>query len=131
MMTLKCTSIAANFEGLADAPEQYRRHCPMGRVQGYYRSHWMPASGNYLLRIAPAATRATGIQITINKHMCKYGHFDGHGDAPVRNRTHCPMEVVKSFNRSYWMLPSSKYYAQYHGGDMATTVFFMFSSSKP
>jgi hypothetical protein len=32
------------------------------------RSHWMPPSGNYLLRIAPAATRATGKQTTINKY---------------------------------------------------------------
>jgi hypothetical protein len=45
-MTSKCTSIAANFEGLADAPEQYRWHCPMQRLQGYYGSHWMPALGD-------------------------------------------------------------------------------------
>ncbi len=87
-MTSKCTSVAANFEGLADAPERYRRHRPTQRVQGYYGSHWTPASGNYSLRIAPAATRATGIQTTINKHTCEDGHFDGHGDAPVRNRAH-------------------------------------------
>jgi hypothetical protein len=93
-MTSKCTSVAANFEGLADAPEQYRRHRPMQRVQGYYGSHWMPASGDYLLHIAPAAARATGIQTTINKHMCKDGHFDGHGNAPVPNRAHHPMEEV-------------------------------------
>jgi hypothetical protein len=108
MMTSKCTSVVANFEGLADAPEQYRRHCPMQPVQGYYGSHWMLASGDYLLRIAPAAARATGIQTTINKHMCKDGHFDGHGDAPVRNRAHPPMEEVKSFNRSHWTPPLGK-----------------------
>jgi hypothetical protein len=28
----------------------------------------MPALGNYLLRIAPAAARATGKQTTINKY---------------------------------------------------------------
>jgi hypothetical protein len=28
------------FEGLADAPEQYRRHHPMQHVQGYLGSHW-------------------------------------------------------------------------------------------
>jgi hypothetical protein len=66
-MTNECTSVAAHFEGLADAPEQYRRHCPMQHVQGYPGSHWMLASGNYLLRIAPAAARATGKQTTINK----------------------------------------------------------------
>jgi hypothetical protein len=111
-MTSKCTSVAANFEGLADALEQYRQHRPMQRVQGYYGSHWMPASGNYLLRIAPAAARATGIQTTFNKHTCEDGHFDGHGDAPVRNRVHRPMEEVQSFNRSQWTPPLGKYYAQ-------------------
>jgi hypothetical protein len=52
-MTSKCTSVAANFEGLADAPEQYRRHRPMQHVQGCYGSHWTPALVNYLLGIAP------------------------------------------------------------------------------
>jgi hypothetical protein len=108
-MTLKCNSITANFEGLADVPEQDRWHRPVQCVQGYYGSHWMPASGNYLLHIAPAAARATGIQTTINKHTCKGGHFDGHGDAPVRNCAYCPMEEVQSFNRSHWTLPSGKY----------------------
>jgi hypothetical protein len=74
-MTSNCTSIAANFDGLADAPEGYRWHCPIRRVQGYYGSHWTLALGDYLLRIAPAAARATGIQTTINKHTCKDGHF--------------------------------------------------------
>jgi hypothetical protein len=67
-MTSKCTSVAADFEGLADAPEGYRRHRPMWHVQGYLGSHWTPPSGNYLLRIAPAAARATGKQTTINKY---------------------------------------------------------------
>jgi hypothetical protein len=66
-MTNICTSVVACFEGLADAPEQYRWHRLMRHVQGYSGSHWMPALGNYLLRITPAATRATGKQTTINK----------------------------------------------------------------
>jgi hypothetical protein len=111
-MTSKCTSVAANFEGLGDALEQYRWHHPMRHVQGYYGSHWMPASDDYSLRIIPAATRATGIQTTINKHTCEDGHFDGHGNAPVCNRVHRPMKEVKSFNRSHWTLPSGKYYAK-------------------
>jgi hypothetical protein len=111
-MTSKCTSVVANFEGLVDFPERYRRHRPMRHAQGYYRSHWMLASGNYSLRIAPAAARATGIQTTINKHTCKDGHFDGHGNAPVRNHAHCPMEEVQSFMRSHWTPPLGKYYAQ-------------------
>jgi hypothetical protein len=67
-MTNKCTSVAACFEDLVDAPERYRQHCPMRHVQGYSESHWTPALGNYLLRIAPAAARATGKQ-NINQKM--------------------------------------------------------------
>jgi hypothetical protein len=43
-------------------------HCPMQHVHGYTGSHWTSASGNYSLHIAPAATRATGKQTTINKY---------------------------------------------------------------
>jgi hypothetical protein len=66
--TKKCTLSTGRFDGHGGEPEQYRRHCPMWHVQGYSKSHWMPALGNYLLRIAPAATRATGKQTTINKY---------------------------------------------------------------
>jgi hypothetical protein len=65
-MTSKCISITAHFEDLADAPEQYRQHHLMQHVQGYPGSHWTPPSGNYLLRIAPAAAMATA-----NKTMTK------------------------------------------------------------
>jgi hypothetical protein len=91
-MTSKCTSIAAHFEGLADVPEQYRWHCLMRNVQGYLGSHWTPVSGNYSLCMAPAAARATGIQTTINKYTYKDSYFDGHGNAPVRNHAHRPIE---------------------------------------
>ncbi len=66
-MTNKCTSSAGLFEGHGGAPEQYRWHCPMWHVQGYSGSHWIPALGNYLLRIAPAAARASGKYTTIKK----------------------------------------------------------------
>jgi hypothetical protein len=85
MMMNKCTSSASHFDGHSGAPEQYRRHRPMRHVQGYSGSHWMLPSGNYLLRIAPAAARATGKQTTINKYTYKAGCFDGHGNVPVRN----------------------------------------------
>jgi hypothetical protein len=68
MMMNKCTSSAGRFDGYGGAPEQYRQHPPMRHVQGYSGSHWMPPSGDYLLCIAPAATRATGKQTTINKY---------------------------------------------------------------
>jgi hypothetical protein len=101
MAANKCTSSADRFNGHGSALEQHRWHCPMQHFQGYSGSHWMPASGDYLLHIAPAAARATGIQTTINKYTCKAGHFDGHGDAPVHNRVHHPMEEVQSFARSH------------------------------
>ncbi len=59
MMTKECPSSAGHFDVLGSAPQQYRRHHPMPHVQGYSGSHWMPPPGNYLLRIAPAAARAT------------------------------------------------------------------------
>jgi hypothetical protein len=67
-MTNKCTSSAGRFDGHGGAPEGYRQHCLMWHVQGYSRSHWTPALGNYLLRIAPVAARATGKQVSINKY---------------------------------------------------------------
>jgi hypothetical protein len=93
----------------------------------------MPASGDYSLRIAPAAARATGIQTTFNKHTCKAGHFDGHGDAPARNRAHHPMEEVQAeysleaTGRRHWasiMLNNIV-------GTWLRRVFLMFLSSKP
>jgi hypothetical protein len=68
MMINNCTSSTGRFDGHGGAPEQYRWHCPMQHVQGYSRCHWTPASGNFSLRIAPEAARATGKQTTINKY---------------------------------------------------------------
>jgi len=38
---------------------RYMQHRPMKHDQGFTGSHWSPPSGDYLLLIAPAATRAT------------------------------------------------------------------------
>jgi hypothetical protein len=67
-MTNECTLSAGRFDGHGGAPEQYRRHCLMWHVQGYSGSHWTPPLSDYLLRIAPAAARATDKQTTINKY---------------------------------------------------------------
>jgi hypothetical protein len=64
MTTNKCTSVVGHFDGHGGAPEQYRRHCLMRHVQGYLGSHWMLPLGNYLLRIAPAATSKTANKTT-------------------------------------------------------------------
>jgi hypothetical protein len=55
----KCTSVAGHFDGHAEALKGYMWHRLMQHVQGYSQSHWMPPSGNYLLSIAPAASRVT------------------------------------------------------------------------
>jgi hypothetical protein len=90
----------------------------MLHVQGYLGSHWTLPLGNYSLQFAPAAARATDKQTTINKYTYFAGCFDGHGNAPVRNCTHCMIEEIQGFTRSHWMLPLGKYYDQYR--------FFMF-----
>ncbi len=63
-MTNECTSSAGCFDGHSGAPEQYRWHRLMRHVQGYSGSHWTLPLGNYLLHIAPAATRATANKTT-------------------------------------------------------------------
>ncbi len=63
----KCTSSAGNFDGHGSAPEQYRLYCPMQHVQSYSGSHWTLPSGNYSLRIAPAAASATANETTTKK----------------------------------------------------------------
>jgi hypothetical protein len=112
LMTIKCTSSAGHFDGHGGPPVQYEDDCQMQHVQGYTGSHWTPPSGNYLLRIAPAAARATGKQTTMNKYTYFSGHLDGHGDAPVRNHAHPLMEEVQGFTRSNWMLPLGTYYVR-------------------
>jgi hypothetical protein len=109
LMMIKCIWSAVRFDGYGVPPVQYEVHCPMQHVQGYSGSHWMPPLGNYSLRIAPGATRATGKQTTINKYTYKAGHFDCHCNAPGHNRAHRPMEEVQGFTRSNWMPPSGKF----------------------
>jgi hypothetical protein len=111
-MTIKCTSSAGHFDSHGGTPVQCDAHHPMQHVQGYSRSHWMPPLGNYSLCVTPAATRATGKQTMMNKNTYFAGRCDGHGNAPVCYRAHCPMEEVQVFTRSHWMLSSGKYSVQ-------------------
>jgi hypothetical protein len=48
----KCKQIARNFDCHA---VQRGSHCPMGHIQGFTSSHWMPPLVKCLRRIAPAA----------------------------------------------------------------------------
>jgi hypothetical protein len=41
----------------------------MHHDQGFTRSHWMPPSGNYLLRITLEAARVTAINTTMMHHV--------------------------------------------------------------
>jgi hypothetical protein len=93
-MMIKCTLSAIRFNGHGNPPVQYEAHCPMQHVQGYSRSHWMPPSGNYLLRIAPAAARVKTNKTTTKKCTKTTGHFDGRGSAPVQYRAHCLIKEV-------------------------------------
>ena len=64
-MRNRCTSFAGQFDSNGGAPVQYGAHCLIQLDQGYYTgSHWVPPSGDYLLRIVPAAAR-----VTANKTM--------------------------------------------------------------
>jgi hypothetical protein len=67
-MRNKCTLSVSRFDGHSGALEQNRRHHPMQHVQSSSGRYWTPPFGDYLLRIAPAATRAKGKQTTINKY---------------------------------------------------------------
>ncbi len=84
----ECTLITGHFDGHASMLEQYRWHCWMGHVQGYPGSYWTPPSGNYSLRIAPGAARATANKVATKKRINFAGHFDGHGAAPVQYHAH-------------------------------------------
>jgi hypothetical protein len=97
----KCTFIAGHFDCHASKLEQYKWHHPMQHVQGYLRSHWMPQLGDYSLRIAPVAARATANKTTMKTYTYFAGRVDGHSDAPLPYHMHCPMEEVQGFTRSH------------------------------
>jgi hypothetical protein len=70
-MLIKCTSVMAHFDGLADALVLCGVDCLMQHVQGYSKSYWTLPLGNYFLHIAPAATGATANKTTmIIHHLC-------------------------------------------------------------
>jgi hypothetical protein len=93
-MESTCSSNIGHFDGHGGPPVQYEVHYPMQHVQGYSRSHWMPPLGDYLLRIAPAAARATANKMTTKKCTKKTGHFDSCGSAPEQYHMHHPIDEV-------------------------------------
>ena len=64
----KCTSVMGHFDDHGSAPVQYEAHHLMQHDQGFPGSHWTPPSGNYSLRIAQAAARAT-IKSILMQHL--------------------------------------------------------------
>jgi hypothetical protein len=61
----KCPSVAAHFDGYAEALKRYMWHRSMHHVQSYTGNHWMLPSGNYSLRIASAAAMAIANKTTM------------------------------------------------------------------
>ena len=51
----KCKQIARDFDCHADGAVRRGSHRPMGHIQGFTSSHWMPPLVECLRRIAPAA----------------------------------------------------------------------------
>ena len=90
----KCTSVTGHFDDHADTLKQYGAHCQLQHVQGFTKSCWTPPSGAYLLGIVQVAARATINKMTIKQYNLSAGRFDGHPDAAVQYRAHCPMEEV-------------------------------------
>ena len=87
----ECTSVACQFD----------THRLMEEGQSFYKSHEMPPLGDYLLHIAPAATRATANKTMMQNTLPFAGHFDVRGGAPVLYRAHWPMKVVWGFPKSH------------------------------
>jgi hypothetical protein len=108
-MTSKFTSAVAHFKSLADALVLCSVHRLMQHVQGYPRSHWTLPLGNYSLRIAQVAARATANKTTMKKWANFAGHFDGRSGALVQYCVHRPLEDVQGFGKSHWTPPSGEY----------------------
>jgi hypothetical protein len=100
-MVSKCSSIIGHFDDHGGPPVKYEVHHPMQHVQGYSGCHWTPPLGDYSLRIAPAAARATANETTAKKCTKKTDHFDGCSGVPVQYRMHCPIEEVWGFVRCH------------------------------
>jgi hypothetical protein len=88
-------------------------YCLAQHVQGYTGSLWTPPSGNFVLRIALAATRVTGKRTTMKECTYFAGRFYGRGNVPVCYRVHRPMKGVLGFTRSHWMPSLGKSLLQY------------------
>jgi hypothetical protein len=89
-----------------------RSASPNAACPGLLRKPLNASIGQLLTPYCLAAARATGKQTTINKYTYKAGRFNGHGNAPVRNRVHCPMEQVQGFTKSHWTPPLGEYYVR-------------------
>jgi hypothetical protein len=66
-MASTCSFVVGHFDGHGGLPVQYEVHRLMQHVQGYSGSPWTPLLGDYLLRITPAAARATANKTTTTK----------------------------------------------------------------
>ena len=92
-----------HFDGHGGAPMRYGAHRLMQHDQGFTRSHSMPPSGDYLLRIAYRPAGCQGNNQLNNDATCTHfvGHFDSQRDAVVLYRVHHLMEEVRGFHKSH------------------------------
>jgi hypothetical protein len=65
-MIYKRSKLAGNFDNHATRLIWRESHCPMKRIRGFTRSHWMPSSGECPCRIAPAAAMVIVVGLSKN-----------------------------------------------------------------
>jgi len=60
---------------------------------------------NFILTMTWSLAYGCGQQQNQRDTKCRQinDNFDGHGDAAVRCRAHCPMEHIQGFTQSHWM----------------------------
>jgi hypothetical protein len=85
---------------------------PNAACPGLYQKLLNTAIGQLLATYCPSSRQGNSKKTTTKTYTYFAGHFDGHGDAPVRYSAHCPMEEVQGFTRSNWMPPLGKYYVR-------------------
>ena len=88
------------------------------------RLHWKPldaAIGRLLAPYRPGGHHGDNQQNNDAKCTLFAGHFDGHRDAAVLSRAHCPMEEIRGFHKSLFP-PLGEHSLRYYQSDTPTPV---------
>jgi hypothetical protein len=96
----QCASVSGHFDGRPEELKRCMRHRPMQHVHGYIGSHWTLPSGNYLLRISPAAAMVT-IDKTSMQNVPSLLAISMTIAMRRYYRPLCPMEEVCGFHISH------------------------------